>query len=369
MLRILSRNSLRWRSFFTTANRLNEIDPKITVLPTPSRKELRPVDDINIDKLDLPPPAYTQPFEDLYKDGSPADENEKHSDIAEFVDNLGPPLPIAFNLAAFVNRSESLQNLVRLGVDLSEIEKKPDRAKYIVTLDFDQHMRHHIQFLHDNGVNADEIGRIITRNPFLFKESIENMQIRINYLASKRFTKEAIARILTNNPLFLSLDTVFVDSRLGFFQKQFSLSGDEVRFLVTKAPKLISFPFSKLREKLFIFKEEFGYSIREMKTILMAKPKAFMIGALQLKERFDMVHNQMGIPHERILEFPEIFLKRGFLLKQRHLYLVHLNRAQYDPEEPLYVSLYDIATTTDVEFCEKCAKTSVDRYNEFLRTI
>lgn len=235
-------------TFTDFSSRLSEVDPKITVLPTLPKKELHPVDDIKIDKLDLPPPVYTKPFEDLYND-VPSTE-EKHSDIAEFVDNLGPPLPIAFNLAAYVNRSESLQNLVRLGVDLSEIEKKPDRAKYILTLDFEKHMRHHIQFLHDNGVNADDMGRIITRNPFLFKESIENLQIRVNYLASKRFTKEAVARILTNNPLFLSLETVFVDSRLGFFQKQFSLSGKEVRYVATKAPKLISFPFSKLRVSL-----------------------------------------------------------------------------------------------------------------------
>lgn len=76
----------------------------------------------------------------------------------------------------------------------------------------------------------------------------------------------------------------------------------------------------------------------------------------------------MGVSQDRISEFPGVLLKRAFVLKERHEYLVHLNRAQYDPTKPNFVSLHDIATTTDQVFCEVCAKTSIDRYNEFLKT-
>lgn len=76
----------------------------------------------------------------------------------------------------------------------------------------------------------------------------------------------------------------------------------------------------------------------------------------------------MGIPQERILEFPGVLLKRTFMLKERHEYLKHLNRDVYDPTQPNFVSLYDIATTTDYAFCRRCAHTSVDQYNEFLKT-
>ncbi|GBN38046.1 Transcription termination factor 3, mitochondrial [Araneus ventricosus] len=125
----------------------------------------------------------------------------------------------------------------------------------------------------------------------------------------------------------------------------------------------------KFREKLFSMKEELGFTSEEMKKPLLMKPKVWMLGRPQVKEKFDIVHNLMGIPHETIIKFPEIFTRRAFITKQRHLYLVHLNRAQYDPTQPLYVSLRDLVLLSDSEFCEKCAQTSVDLYNEFLKTL
>lgn len=288
---------------------------------------------------------------------------------AEFIDRIGPPLPISFNLAAFVNDSETLTKLVQLGVDLSVMDQNPEKAKFVLKLDFERDVKRYIQFLHDLGVEEDMLGKVITKNPFLFKEDIENLEIRVNYLKSKKFTSDAIAWIITSNPFILSMSTKSVDTRLGFFQKQFSLTGDEVRQVVTKCSKLVSYNFEKFLEKIFIHKEVFGFTADEMKKILVMKPKIWMLGSRVLKERFDIVHNVMGIPHDRIVEFPGIFLKRTFILRERHTYLVHLNRNQYDPEKANFVSLIDIATTTDSAFCQKCAHTSVDRYNDFLKTL
>ncbi|XP_035218957.1 transcription termination factor 3, mitochondrial-like [Stegodyphus dumicola] len=304
-----------------------------------------------------------------YKPPKPFEEVQSNKDAVEFLDELGPPLPVAFNLAAYVNRSETLVKLVQLGVDLSRIERNPEKAKYILQLEFEKDVKCHIQFLLDNGVDSDELGKYITNNPFIFKERIEDLEVRINYLKSKKFSETAISHMITRNPLLLSMETRKVDSRLGFFQKQFHLTGDEVRCFATKCPKLISYPFQKIMEKLFIFKEELGFSSKEMKTFLLSKPKVWMLGPKTLKERFDIVHNLMGLSHEQILKFPGVFLKRSFLLKQRHQYLAHLGRAQYDPTKPNFISLADIATTTDSAFCSICAHTSVDQYNEFLKTL
>ncbi|XP_054724634.1 transcription termination factor 3, mitochondrial-like [Uloborus diversus] len=318
---------------------------------------------IDVKNVEFAPP---KPFDEV---PISEDANKIELNPAEFIDHLGPPMPVAFNLAAFVNRSETLMKLVQLGVDLSILDQSPKKAKYILKLDFEKDIKHHIQFLHDHGVDSDELGHFITKNPFIFKDSIENLEIRINYLKSKKFTEDSISYLLMKHPLFLSLTTKQVDSRLGFFQKQFSLTGDEVRHFITRCPKLISYKFEKILEKLFIFKELFGFSSDDMKKILLNKPKIWMLGPKELKERFDIVHNVMGIPQEEILRFPGVFLKRSFLLKQRHQYLVHLGRAQYDSLKPMYVSLSDIATTTDFEFCRECARTSVDQYNEFLKTL
>ena len=94
----------------------------------------------------------------------------------------------------------------------------------------------------------------------------------------------------------------------------------------------------------------------------------YFIGAKGFKERFDIIHNVMGIPHQRIADFPDVLLTRAFKLKERHEYLVFLNRAQYDPKKPNFISLQDIATTNDQDFCQRCAKTSVAQFNDFLKT-
>ncbi|XP_055937598.1 transcription termination factor 3, mitochondrial-like [Argiope bruennichi] len=363
MFRILMKQCSNWRFLSTTISRLNDAS-KLDIIIN-SKHESQKISDLSDEGVGLQPPVFAKPFAELEME----ETKNMPSEIGEFVDSLGPPLPITFNLAAYANHSESLQKLIHLGVDLSEIEKRPDRAKFVLNLDFEKNVKNHIQFLYDNGVSADDMGRFFTKNPFIFKERIEDLEVRINYLKSKKFTSDAIAWIITSNPYFLSLDTKQVDFRLGFFQKQFSLTGNEVRHLITKCPKLVTYSIDKFREKLFSMKEELGFTSEEMKKLLLMKPKVWMLGRSQVKERFDVVHNLMGIPHETIIKFPEIFTRRAFITKQRHLYLVHLNRAQYDPTQPLYVSLRDLVLLSDCEFCEKCARTSIDMYNEFLKTL
>lgn len=84
---------------------------------------------------------------------------------------------------------------------------------------------------------------------------------------------------------------------------------------------------------------------------------------------FDFVHNQMGLSHEQIAKFPKIFLRRLRLIRPRHFYLKTLNRAQYDPTLPLYVPLSAFYEIDDAEFCLQYAKTSVNDYNLFLKSI
>lgn len=77
----------------------------------------------------------------------------------------------------------------------------------------------------------------------------------------------------------------------------------------------------------------------------------------------------MEIPHNLILQFPGCLLKRRFAVKQRHLYLKALNRAQYDPKKEGYVSLKAIVSGSDADFCAETAKTSLKQFNDFLKTL
>lgn len=155
----------------------------------------------------------------------------------ELLDEISPTLPISFNLAAFANKSETIQMLVKLGVDLSHIEKKsPETAEYLLKLDFEQQIKPYIRFLVDNGVEAEDLGQYITKNPLIFSQHIEDLEIRIKYLKSKKFTKQMIASVVTNAPKLLNFSTKSVDYKLGFIQKAFQLTANELRHVVTTYP-------------------------------------------------------------------------------------------------------------------------------------
>lgn len=77
----------------------------------------------------------------------------------------------------------------------------------------------------------------------------------------------------------------------------------------------------------------------------------------------------MKIPHHRILEDPEVLLSRNFRIKQRHLFLSSLGRAQYDPMKENYVPVKSLVEGTDVDFCKQYGKCNVGDYNLFLKTL
>lgn len=122
--------------------------------------------------------------------------------INKDVSDITPYFPKSFNLAAYVNTSETLQNLVNLNVNLSKIEKKPYIAEKILKLDFEKDIKKQIWFLKDY-VSAEEIGGYITKNPLILCEPLEDLETRVNYLRSKRFTESEIQRIISQNAFWL----------------------------------------------------------------------------------------------------------------------------------------------------------------------
>lgn len=285
-----------------------------------------------------------------------------------YLDTVAPVVPKSFNLAAYVNISDTLQKLLDLGVDLFCVERK-GHGQLFADLDFEKDVKGHLKFLSDQGVPADRLGAFITSNPLLFKQSVEELETRILYLKSKNFTQEAISSIINRRPQWLNLKTSTVDGRLGWYQKHFNLTGDEVRFLATSQPKIIFIQKSHFREITFCLKEELGLTDLEAKDLLLKRPKVFLLKHETLLERFQFLHNELKIPHDLILLFPGSLLKRKFLMKQRHLYLQKLGKAQYDPKKPSYVSLHQLVLGNDAGFCQNVSKTSVQDFNAFLKTI
>ncbi|XP_063702824.1 transcription termination factor 3, mitochondrial [Culicoides brevitarsis] len=285
------------------------------------------------------------------------------------LDEIAPYLKPTFNLAAYANKSHTLQQFLKMGVDLYKIEKRKGLGQFFLELDFEKHCKDHLMFLNDIGVSPDVFGAFITKNPLIFKESIQDLQTRVNYLEYKNFKKEAIVRIVEKNPFWLMFSTPRIDRRLGFFQKNFELTGNEVRKLATKQPRLITYNTMHVQKSIFSVKEEMGFSQDEMKRLTLKKPRIMMMNHDELLNRFEYIQKKMKLSHERILQTPELLETRQFILKQRHEFLKSLKRDQYDPKLPLYVPLEALVKSSNEEFVTVIAKSCMEEYEKFLKTL
>ncbi|CAH0404763.1 unnamed protein product [Chilo suppressalis] len=298
-------------------------------------------------------------------------ENSSHSSCLEQTNEdlstFTTYFPKTFNLASYINNSETLQNLLHLDVNLSKIEKKPQLVEKILKLSCGN-IENFILFIKDY-VNVDEIGTFITKNPLILYESLEDLNVRINYLQSKKFSSNDIQRIVSKNPYWLMFSTPRIDRRLGYFQKKFNLAGQEVRHLSTRQPRLITYNLHHVMTNTFVIKEEMGFTDSELKKLLLKKPKLWMMNQRALLERFNYIHNVMKIPHLVIRQNPEVLLCRNYIVKQRHMFLQKLGRDQFEPKKENFIPIMALAEGTDTEFCKKYAKCNIDDFNMFLKTI
>ncbi|XP_040828549.1 transcription termination factor 3, mitochondrial [Ochotona curzoniae] len=277
--------------------------------------------------------------------------------------------PASFTLRDYVDHSETLQKLVLLGVDLSKIEKHPDVANLLLRLDFEKDITPILLFLKDVGVEDNQLGGFITKNSAIFSEDLENLKTRVAYLQSKNFTKADIAQMVRNAPFLLNFSVERLDNRLGFFQKELELSVKKTRELVVRLPRLLTGSLEPVKENMKVYRLEFGFKHNEIQHMITRIPKMLTANKRKLTETFDYVHNVMRIPHHLIVKFPQVFNTKFFKVKERHLFLAYLGRAQYDPAKPNYISLDKLVSIPDEIFCKELARASIQDFNKFLKTL
>nr|XP_006218805.1 transcription termination factor 3, mitochondrial [Vicugna pacos] len=356
------RTSSLWNCSQTTSSNRQEIGSvQSTLLPAVNARSQKTQKIPSFDSEpseegldDLPPLSPLQPVS----------EEEAVQIIAD------PPLPpSSFTLRDYVDHSETLQKLVLLGVDLSKIEKHPDAANLLLRLDFEKDIKQILLFLKDLGIEDNQLGTFFTKNYAIFSEDLENLKTRVAYLQSKNFSKADIAQMVRNAPFLLSFSVERLDNRLGFFQKELELSVKKTRDLVIRLPRLLTGSLEPVKENMKVYRLELGFKHNEIQHMITKIPKMLTANKRKLTETFDYVHNVMRVPHHIIVKFPQVFNTRLFKVKERHLFLTYLGRAQYDPAKPNYISLDKLVSMPDEIFCEEMAKASVQDFEKFLKTL
>lgn len=188
--------------------------------------------------------------------------------------NSEPKVAMTFNLAAYASKSSTLLELLKHGVDLYKIERKKGLAKYLINLELERHLVKHIYFLSEKiGIDAALLGPFLTKNPLIFRVNLEDLQNRVSYLESKNFNLAEIKNVVNKNPFWLMYSTRRIDTRLGFFQREFGLTGNEVRKLAVLSPRLITYSLDSIKELTFSLREELGLSTEDTKNLLLKFPK------------------------------------------------------------------------------------------------
>ncbi|KAL7984166.1 hypothetical protein Chor_002736 [Crotalus horridus] len=321
-------------------------------------------------KPEIVPTVDTEELLQDLDDDLPISPLEKISEDKSLQIKAAPPPPLeSFSLRDYVDHSETLRKLVLLGVNLSMVEKKPNAGQLLVKLDFENDIKKILLFLKDIGLEDTQFGAFLTKNPYILSEEVEDLKTRVDYLISKNFSKEAVTQMVLRAPCLLLLSVEKLDDRLGFFQNVLGLNPRKTRNLVIRLPRLLTGRLEPIEENLSVYEQELGFSKNEIRHIAHTVPKNLGISKKKLTQSFDYVHNVMGISHRLMVHFPQIFNTKFLRIKERHLFLKFLGRAQYDPEQPSYISLEKLIALPDDVFCAEVAKAEKTDFENFLKTL
>ena len=68
---------------------------------------------------------------------------------------------------------------------------------FFYRLDWDQDIMPHLRFLASHsGLDHGGLAKYLTTNPWILEQNLDDLQMRVNYLESKKFSQAAIARII-----------------------------------------------------------------------------------------------------------------------------------------------------------------------------
>lgn len=277
--------------------------------------------------------------------------------------------PASTSLRDYVDKSETLDKLVQLGVNLWKLEQRPNVGSMLLRLDFNTDVAPRLVFLKEIGVEDSRLGYIITHNPFILTEDLENLQTRVNYLKSKKFSSETVASMVSRAPYLLNFSVKRLDNRLGFYQQQLNLSTSNTLKLVARLPRLLCGSLEPVKENLKVCEIEFGFKKNEIQHIVITIPKVLTANKRKLTQIFDFLHNTMKMPHHLITKFPQVLNAKYLRIRERHLFLEYLGKAQYDPSQPNYISLDRLVSLPDETFCTDLALATLEDFYLFQKTL
>ena len=217
-------------------------------------------------------------------------------------------------------------------------------------------------------VSLPEFGTIIGKCPHVLEHPLDSLLETLNYLKKCNFSTDSLQQMCVKHPRTLLMKPIAIDETLCVLQLMTDLPAQDLKSIVISAPRLITSEMDQVTLNRNLFRDKFLFDIKQFHRGLVNCPEILLIRCLHLESIYNYLTSELKLSNEIISHSSEIFRSQLRNVKTFHLFLKSLNRDQYDPSKPLYVSLKCLASNDLFETCKELSLCT-DRLISFMKTL
>jgi len=226
-----------------------------------------------------------------------------------------------------------------------------------------------LNFLEEIGIEGKDKGKVIARRPGILTTKEELLRKRVQTMRIVGIYPESVAYVVKESPGVLTSRTEdSLPDKVKFFEGMSvkpKFTTDEILHVLTKCPDIIATCTIKLlEEKVQFLEKELKFNKHHIKNIILKQPSVLTFSKNAMLEKYKYCFEQINVSPSSIARCPRLFqcsLKR---IKARYEFLKHLGRITDEMRIDDY-GLGLIVTTSDKQFVEKVAKTSLEEFDQF----
>ncbi|KAL3317237.1 MTERF domain containing 1 [Cichlidogyrus casuarinus] len=220
-----------------------------------------------------------------------------------------------------------------MNINLHLVERFPGAANFLLKADFDKHIKPVLIHFNDYGFTHAEIKRLVQIYPMILHKGIHYLDQYVEYFADHGFSSEQAVQLIAANPLLLEKPLLEMDSLLGFIQKTYKLKLSDFRSMLLTNPMIITVEEKRIKDNLVVFTKYLDIQLVELREAVIKEPIILTTKADRLMKNYALLHDQLQLPSQIILRFPQSLPVHYFILRDRLSFLVHCGKFPLNPEE------------------------------------
>ncbi|XP_068740873.1 transcription termination factor 3, mitochondrial-like [Montipora capricornis] len=258
-----------------------------------------------------------------------------------------------------------LRDLLRnLGVKIKKLKDRMDVEKLSLVK-----IKSILNFLEEIGIEEEYHGKIIARRPAILTAKEYLLKTRVQAMGSAGINPDSVAYVVKESPGVLTGRTEeSLPEKLKFFENlavKPKFTKDEILHVLTKCPHLIAtYTVKSLEDKVQFLSKELKFNKHHLKNIILKQPSVLTFRKEAILEKYKYCYEKLNISPSGIARCPRVFQCSVKRIQERHKYLRHLGRITDETTMDDY-GLGLIVTTSDKQFVEKVAKTTMVEFDQF----